>query len=534
MRSRPEPGAGCGAVRAVTVVCGAGLAVVLTVILTASAVTADGLAADGVTAGGDALHAHAVDTAPVTGTVVDGTTGTWSDGEAAGDAGPVPAQDRPVQDAPVRTGCDEPLTGPPRPLDVDRPGGSADGRGVRVTVIDTGAAAPGVTGDRDDCRLHGTVVAGVVSTVAPGAALTSRRHGPPDAPGSGPVTDLAATISRAVDEGAQIITLSLIACGVPPDPAAGPAAGPAPGTEPALRDALQRAAAADVLVVAAAGNTGQCPGDGAPVPASLPDDDAPGLVTVGAVEPRMRDGRGRDLDAGRNPAPYSLTGAWVDVYAPGGPVSALHDVPGRADPVVIVGDPGPFTGTSFAAPVVTGTAALVRQVLPRATAPQVRRILLGTSSPPPYRVVDPRRAVDEALALRDALWARPPENPVDALTRLMDERDRQRFQAAGSLPDAVTVPVRRERRRDYRIPVVLSALVVVGVCAGTVRRARSVVSSPPSGRTAMTLHGTSVGSPRPSAASSSADPARNLTPASLTTYSPRSVTSAADPRGARR
>lgn len=150
------------------------------------------------------------------------------------------------------------------------------------------------------------------------------------------------------------------------------------------------------------------PGDAPPVPASLPDDDAPGLVTVGAVEPRVRHGRGRDLDAGRHPAPYSLTGAWVDVYAPGGPVSALHDVPGRAEPVVVVGDPDPFTGTSFAAPVVTGTAALVRQVLPRATAPQVRRILLGTSSPPPYPVVDPRRAVDEALALRDALWARPP------------------------------------------------------------------------------------------------------------------------------
>ncbi|RRQ09891.1 hypothetical protein CXF35_08855, partial [Corynebacterium bovis] len=310
--------------------------------------------------------------------------------------------------------------------------------------------------------------------------------------------------------------------------------GPAPGADPALRDALQRAAAADVLVVAAAGNTGQCPGDAPPVPASLPDDDAPGLVTVGAVEPRVRHGRGRDLDAGRHPAPYSLTGAWVDVYAPGGPVSALHDVPGRAEPVVVVGDPHPFTGTSFAAPVVTGTAALVRQVLPRATAPQVRRILLGTSSPPPYPVVDPRRAVDEALALRDALWARPPEDPVDALTRLMDQRDRQRFQAAGTLPAAVDVPVRRERRRDYRIPVVLSALVVAGVCAGTVRRARSAVSSPPSGRTAMTLHGTSVGSPSPSAASSSADPARNRTPASLTTYSPRSVTSAADPRGVRR
>lgn len=515
MRSRPGPGASRGAVRAVAAAFGAGVAAILTVILTTAAVTA----------AGGAVDAGAVDPAAGTAAVVDGATGTGTAGDAVGEPGPAPAQDQPAQDAPVRTGCDEPLAGLPRPLDVTGAGGPADGRGVRVTVIDTGAAAPGVTGDRDDCRLHGTAVAGVVSTVAPGAALTSRRHGPPDAPGSGPVTDLAATISRAVDEGAQIITLSLIACTGP---------GPAPGADPALRDALQRAAAADVLVVAAAGNTGQCPGDAPPVPASLPDDDAPGLVTVGAVEPRVRHGRGRDLDAGRHPAPYSLTGAWVDVYAPGGPVSALHDVPGRAEPVVVVGDPNPFTGTSFAAPVVTGTAALVRQVLPRATAPQVRRILLGTSSPPPYPVVDPRRAVDEALALRDALWARPPEDPVDALTRLMDQRDRQRFQAAGTLPAAVDLPVRRERRRDYRIPVVLSALVVAGVCAGTVRRARSAVSSPPSGRTAMTLHGTSVGSPSPSAASSSADPARNRTPASLTTYSPRSVTRAADPRGERR
>ncbi|RRQ14178.1 hypothetical protein CXF35_06215, partial [Corynebacterium bovis] len=120
------------------------MAAILTVILTTAAVTAAGGAVD---AGG-------VDPAAGTAAVVDGATGTGTAGDAVGEPGPAPAQDRPAQDTPVRTGCDEPLAGLPRPLDVAGPGGPADGRGVRVTVIDTGAAAPGVTGDRDDCRLH--------------------------------------------------------------------------------------------------------------------------------------------------------------------------------------------------------------------------------------------------------------------------------------------------------------------------------------------------------------------------------------------
>jgi membrane-anchored mycosin MYCP len=271
--------------------------------------------------------------------------------------------------------CDTPVAGDRLPLDVALPHDLSTGRGVPVRIVDTGAAAPGVTGDRDSCALHGTAVAGVVRSVAPDADISSARQDPD----RGTVADLVRQLGDAAEAGRRhelrVVNLSLVAC---EDTAE-------------LRQVVTEVAAAGVLLVASAGNTGQC-GDGQlPFPASLPE-----VLTVGAVDPRV-DGASTvaDLGPGRQVADYSVAGPWVDIHAPGGPVSAVLEGDGGSS--VIVGTPAPFTGTSFAAPVVSATAALVWQVRPDLGLQEVRDLLTATAQPGPAPVVDPAAAVTAAL-----------------------------------------------------------------------------------------------------------------------------------------
>lgn len=63
------------------------------------------------------------------------------------------------------------------------------------------------------------------------------------------------------------------------------------------------------------------------------------MLTVGSV------------NADGAPSAFSLAGPWVDVAAPGEAVTSLA--------------PEPVSGTSYAAPVVSGLAALIRARFPR-------------------------------------------------------------------------------------------------------------------------------------------------------------------------
>ena len=128
----------------------------------------------------------------------------------------------------------------------------------------------------------------------------------------------------------------------------------------------------NVVVVAAAGNVGgagQCPEQNPvadPARPGIPDWDRVKVVvspswyddyvlTVGSVGP---DGR---------PSPFSLAGPWVDVAAPGeGMVSLDPDGEGLIDTVPGSAAPMPISGTSYAAPVVSGIAALIRSRSPAA------------------------------------------------------------------------------------------------------------------------------------------------------------------------
>lgn len=218
------------------------------------------------------------------------------------------------------------------------------GRGIKVAVLDTGISAipdlagikleggraflPGIKDATDD-HGHGTHVAGTIAQathngvgvagVAPRVTLMPYKV--LSASGSGGSDRIAAAIDEAADQGADIINLSL--------------GGPPSGV---LLKAAEDAARRGVLVVAAAGNTGQ---EGLSCPAS-----SPAVIAVSATGP---DGR---------LAPYSTYGEGVEIAAPGGDLrqpggGILQGVPGEAGYRAL-------QGTSMATPHVSGALAILR------------------------------------------------------------------------------------------------------------------------------------------------------------------------------
>lgn len=280
----------------------------------------------------------------------------------------------------------------------------ATGAGVKVAVIDTGVArhpqlnqlvggADFVTPDAPepllDCDAHGTVVAGIIAGtetgIAPDAQIMSirqssahyrtptPREGDEDAPpAAGNLETLTQAIHNALDEKAKVINISVVSCVEPTLASRVDTRG--------ITEALNRAEHEGAVVVAAAGNlTHECPAGSTVYPAHFPT-----VLTVGARS-----------DA-HTMADYSLP-------VPEGTtlLSARGDVPRALAPgnkgwsAGIAGERGavePFAGTSFAAPVVSGTAALLRQRYPHASAGEIRDIIT-TSSEPHGGAVDPLRAL---------------------------------------------------------------------------------------------------------------------------------------------
>lgn len=214
------------------------------------------------------------------------------------------------------------------------------GPGVRVAIIDTGVNVAhedlagrvvgrhnAVTGSTrvQDKEGHGTAVASMAAATTDngkgmaGAAWQADILAVKVANDRGEIwTDaVAAGIRWATDQGdADIINMSL--------------GGPQQGRQ--LRNAVADARAAGVVVVAAAGNEGnrtkQYPGA------------SEGVIAVGATS-----------QSGKARASFSTYGSWVDVAAPG--VNIVGADAGDTDGY-LVGD-----GTSFAAPLVAGQAALL-------------------------------------------------------------------------------------------------------------------------------------------------------------------------------
>jgi subtilisin family serine protease len=201
---------------------------------------------------------------------------------------------------------------------------------------------------------HGTHVAGIIGAqrknnigidgVADNIKIMSVRTVPN---GDEYDKDIALAIFYAVDNGAKVINMSF---------------GKAFSPEKRWVDsAVKYAAAKDVLIVHAAGNESWNidEKESFPTPVYLnTKTKAPNFITVGASsDPKIKGTLAADFsNYGKNN---------VDVFAPG--VKIYSTLPGNQY--------GNESGTSMAAPVVTGIAALIRSNFPSLSAQQVKEVI---------------------------------------------------------------------------------------------------------------------------------------------------------------
>ncbi len=162
--------------------------------------------------------------------------------------------------------------------------------------------------------------------------------------------DIANAIRYAVDNGAQIINMSF-GKGYSPD-------------KKVVDDAVKYADSKGVLMIHAAGNDGQdlAEGKNFPTPVYLDGARAANWIEVGASS-----WKGGSALA----AQFSNYGkAQVDVFAPG--VDILSTVPG--------GGYAKESGTSMAAPVVSGLAAVLMSYFPTLSAADVKQIIMESAT----------------------------------------------------------------------------------------------------------------------------------------------------------
>lgn len=207
-----------------------------------------------------------------------------------------------------------------------------------------------VTGPDAD---HGTHVAGIIGAqrnnnigvngVADNIRIMSVRTVPN---GDERDKDVANALRYAVDNGAKVINMSF---GKPYSP-----------NKNVVDEAVKYAISKDVLLIHAAGN------DGANTD-SVPNFPNARFADGGVATAWIEVGASGPDDDETLPASFSNYGKeGVDVFAPG--VGIYSSVPGSKYDY--------HDGTSMAAPVVTGLAALIRSYYPKLTAMQVKDIIL--------------------------------------------------------------------------------------------------------------------------------------------------------------
>ncbi|NJC72031.1 type VII secretion-associated serine protease mycosin [Planosporangium thailandense] len=302
------------------------------------------------------------------------------------------------------------------------------GGGVTVAVVDSGVdggvrqlagkVSAGVdvrTRQRadSDCVGHGTFVAGLIAAspvdgtgfagLAPGVRILPVRV---TTAADGRSADLARGIRDAADAGAKVINVSIAA--------------EQPSAE--LEAAVAYAAGRDAVVVAAVANQKQS-GNPRTYPAAYPS-----VVAVGAV------------DRGDAPASFSESGSYVDLAAPGVDMVSL----GPRGNGHLQG-----SGTSFAAPLVAATAALVRSYHPRLSAAQVRHRLEVTADHPGRAVPDPELG-----------WG--VVNPYAAVTSVLPEESGP-VRSAAAAPVVVPPTPPRAGMTARTVAFAVAGAVAVGV-----------------------------------------------------------------------
>lgn len=288
------------------------------------------------------------------------------------------------------------------------------GEGSRVGILDTGIDASGrlagrvaafayigadgvideVAPPREPGQLtHGTHVAGIIAAerygLAPAAKLyvASVNNGPM---GRARWSQINKGLEWLINQQVHVINLSL----------------GGPGHRDDLEDAFERCAAADIAVVAAVGNVS--------VGQSLYPGNSSRTFSAGAF------GTGGTLifqSGSEMPNP--------DVVAPGEEIySTLRD-----------GGAGAMTGTSQAAPQVTGLFALLRERSPTLSATVLTDIIARTALPlPAVSLVDQGRGSIQPLAAVRALDALDPSGalPMSVVEEAFDLVDRVEFVLASA------------------------------------------------------------------------------------------------------
>lgn len=314
------------------------------------------------------------------------------------------------------------------------------GKGVKVAVLDSGVdeTHPDLVGQEvaaqnfsdsgvADVVGHGTHVASTIAGtgaksggkyrgVALGASVLDGKVLDDD--GSGRTSWILAGMEWAVAQGADVVNMSL-------------GQFDSPGIDPA-EEAVNRLSTQGVLFVVAAGNNGADETIGSPASADA-------ALAVGAVEAddRLADFSSRGPRIGDSGLKPDVTAPGTEITAAKSSASALPDSDGDS----YVG----MSGTSMAAPHVSGAAALVAQRHPGWTGQQIKAALMGSARPNPALGVFAQGSgrVDVPAALRQPLVAQPPS--VSFGTQLWPHDDDQptstriNYTNLGSTPTTLTL-----------------------------------------------------------------------------------------------
>lgn len=217
--------------------------------------------------------------------------------------------------------------------------------------------SPVITDDISDAvASHGTIVAGIIGAAANnGRGIVGINWEVDimplrvlDETGAGSTGDVRRAIEYAVENGADVISTSFVFT----------------QTDERLRETIQWAHEQGVVIVAAIGNGGSNTNIAPVYPACF--DQEIGTNTVIGVASTNKQGL---------PSEFTNYGSGcVDLSAPGEDIFAAvyHD---PNDLFYITAYASPWQGTSFAAPMVAGAAALLRATYPTLTPDQVRNAL---------------------------------------------------------------------------------------------------------------------------------------------------------------
>lgn len=136
------------------------------------------------------------------------------------------------------------------------------------------------------------------------------------------------------------------------------------GFSQALADAISRAQAADILFIAAAGNSGTNNDTTPSYPSNYPSDN---IIAVASI-----------MSTGALSSFSQYGATLVDIGAPG---SGIWSTVPKSSKGKVISGYASYNGTSMATPHVTGAAALYKALNPAATGAQIKAAILNTATP---------------------------------------------------------------------------------------------------------------------------------------------------------